>query len=77
MTTSRSLERRGAFTLACIMALLVIVLVVGVNGAGFAKSHLTKPVDFRRLSFFPSTTPFLFGIQQREPHRLSFQWARR
>jgi hypothetical protein len=24
MTTSRSLERRGAFTLACIMALLVI-----------------------------------------------------
>jgi hypothetical protein len=28
MTTTRSLERRGALTLACIMALLVIVLVM-------------------------------------------------
>jgi hypothetical protein len=31
MTTSRSLERRGAFTLACIMALLVIMLAMLVH----------------------------------------------
>jgi hypothetical protein len=35
MTTARSLERRGAFTLACIMALLVIALLA-VGSFGFA-----------------------------------------
>jgi hypothetical protein len=36
MTTARSLERRGAFTLACIMALLVIALLAVGSFVGFA-----------------------------------------
>ena len=44
MTTSRSLERRGAFTLACIMALLVIARVriteAGRRALAAAKSGL-------------------------------------
>jgi len=44
MTTSRSLERRGGFTLACIMALLVIVLVMWfISAIGADPLPVAKP----------------------------------
>jgi hypothetical protein len=33
MTTSRSLERRGAFTLACMAVLIVVVLIMWLASA--------------------------------------------
>ena len=55
MTTSRSLERRGAFTLACITALLAIALAMWFISAAGAEPATSRSFYDRNGSFAGSS----------------------